>query len=73
MAHVKLTTFKNLKDVKAPVTIFHGNDDGVVPYQCGAKLIKFFKPGDEFVTIDKGTHNNLNDFPLFHKKIDSLL
>ncbi len=31
------------------------------------------KAGDEFVTIEKGEHNNLNDFPLYQRKIDSLL
>jgi hypothetical protein len=31
------------------------------------------KPTDEFITIENGTHNNLNDFPLFHQKLDSLL
>lgn len=73
MAHFKLPTFKYLREVKVPVTIFHGNDDGVIPYSNGYKLTKKFKPGDEFVTIDKGGHNNLNDFSLFHQKLDSLL
>jgi len=31
------------------------------------------KPRDEFITIENGTHHNLNDFPLFHRKLDSLL
>ncbi|MEP6713223.1 MAG: alpha/beta hydrolase [Ferruginibacter sp.] len=73
MAHFKLPIFTYLQNVKAPVTIFHGNDDNVVPYKSGHKLTKMFKPGDEFITIDKGGHNNLNDFPLFHQKLDSLL
>lgn len=73
MAHFKLPTFKYLQEVKAPVSIFHGNDDNVVPYSSGHKLTKIFKPGDEFITIDKGGHNNLNDFSLFHQKLDSLL
>jgi len=37
------------------------------------RLKSVLKPTDEFVTIDKGTHHNLNDFPLFHHKLDSLL
>jgi uncharacterized protein len=31
------------------------------------------KPADEVVTIDHGSHNNLNDFPVFQQKLDSLL
>lgn len=73
MAHFKLPAFRYLQELKVPVTIFHGTDDGVIPYKNGYKLTKFFKPGDEFITIENGGHNNLNDFPLFHKKLDSLL
>lgn len=73
MTHFKLPTFQYLQEILEPVTIFHGTDDGVVPYSSGKKLTKFFKPGDEFITIKNGSHNNLNDFPLFHQKLDSLL
>ncbi len=73
MAHFKFPTFQYLQEIQEPVTVFHGTDDGVVPYSNGKKLTKFFKPGDEFITIEKGGHNNLNDFPLFHEKLDSLL
>ena len=31
------------------------------------------KKKDEFITIDKGSHNDLYDFPLFHEKLDSIL
>ncbi len=73
MAHFKFPTFRYLQEVKAPVTIFHGNEDDVIPYDKGYKLTKEFKPGDELITIEKGKHNNLNDFPQFRKKLDSLL
>ncbi|MEO6219375.1 MAG: alpha/beta hydrolase [Ginsengibacter sp.] len=73
IAKFNLPTFKYLQDIRAPFTILHGTDDGVVPYSNGQKLTKFFKAGDEFITIEKGSHNNLNDFPLFHQKLDSLL
>jgi len=73
MAQFKFPTGDYLKDVNAPVTIFHGTDDWIIPYGHAAKLKKVLKPGDEFITIDKGSHNNLNDFPLFHEKLDSLL
>jgi pimeloyl-ACP methyl ester carboxylesterase len=73
MAHFKFPVGENLKEVKAPVTIFHGTDDETIPYKNAAKLKKDLKPGDEFITIEKGTHSNLNDFPLFHEKLDSVL
>ncbi|MEO8821981.1 MAG: alpha/beta fold hydrolase [Ginsengibacter sp.] len=73
MAHFKFPVGENLKEVKVPVTIFHGTDDETIPYANAEKLKKNLKPGDEFITIENGTHNNLNDFPLFHQKLDSLL
>lgn len=73
MAHFKFPVGEYLKEVKAPVTIFHGTSDRVISYRCAAKLKKVLKPGDEFITIEKGGHKNLNDFPLFHTGLDSLL
>jgi alpha-beta hydrolase superfamily lysophospholipase len=73
MAHFQFPVGENLKDVKAPVTIFHGTKDETIPYSNAIKLKKDLKPGDEFVTIEKGLHGNLNDFALFHQKLDSVL
>ena len=73
LSKFKFPTGEYLKDVKVPVTIFHGTDDWIIPYRHAAKLKKVLKPGDEFITIDKGSHNNLNDFLLFHEKLDSVL
>jgi hypothetical protein len=36
-------------------------------------LKKVLKPGDEFVTIEDGGHNNLADFPQFKEILNSLL
>ena len=73
MSTYKIPVNEYLQEVKYPITIFHGTDDGVIPYRCAAKLKAVLKPTDEFVTIEKGTHHNLNDFKLFHQKLDSLL
>jgi alpha-beta hydrolase superfamily lysophospholipase len=73
MSKFKLPVNEYLKDVTVPVTIFHGSDDEVIPYSVTKRLKAVLKPADEFVTIEKGKHNNLNDFPLYHQKLDSLL
>lgn len=73
MSTYKLPVYKFLQDVKYPVSIFHGTDDGVIPYRCAARLKNVLKPADEFITIEKGTHQNLNDFDLYKRKLDSLL
>lgn len=73
MSKFRLPVNEYLKDVTVPVTIFHGTDDEILPYSVTKKLKMFLKPADEFITIEKGKHNNLNDFTLFHQKLDSLL
>ncbi len=73
MITYKIPTNEFLSDVNYPITIFHGTNDGVIPYRNAARLKKILKPTDEFITIEKGTHHNLNDFDLFKQKLDSLL
>jgi uncharacterized protein len=73
MAKYKIPTNEYLPEVKYPVTIFHGTDDGVIPYRCAKKLKAVLSKKGEFITIEGGTHHNLNDFPLFYQKLDSLL
>ncbi|HEV8080175.1 MAG TPA: alpha/beta fold hydrolase [Chitinophagaceae bacterium] len=73
MSKFKLRVNEYLQEVIAPVTIFHGDDDEVIPYSISKNLKQYLKSTDEFITIEKGKHNNLNDFPLFHEKLDSLL
>jgi pimeloyl-ACP methyl ester carboxylesterase len=73
MSKYKIPTYQYLEDVKVPITIFHGTNDGVIPYSCAVKLKEVLKPTDQFITIEKGSHNDLNDFSLYHQKLDSLL
>ena len=73
MSNYKIPQYQFLADVKCPVTIFHGTDDGIIPYRNAARLKPVIKPTDEFITIEKGKHNNLNDFDVMKKKLDSLL
>lgn len=73
MAKYKIPTNEYLPEVKYPITIFHGTDDGVIPYRCAKKLKHVLKKADQFITIENGTHNNLNEFALFHQVLDSLL
>lgn len=73
MTKFKFPTGDHLKKVQVPVTIFHGTNDRVIPYDCAAKLKMVLKAGDEFVTINNGSHNDLNEFSLFHEKLTSVL
>lgn len=73
MMHFRFPVFEYIPMVKAPVTVFHGTKDEIIPYRNSLQLKAVLKAGDEFIVIEKGKHNNLNDFPYFHQKLDSLL
>ncbi|HRP30936.1 MAG TPA: alpha/beta fold hydrolase [Agriterribacter sp.] len=69
----KLPLHTYLSIVNAPVTIFHGTNDKVIPYSNAQRLRENLRPQDRFVTIEGGGHNNLNDYPEFHAVLDSVL
>lgn len=73
MMKYRLPTNEYLENVKAPVTFIHGTNDEVIPYSNAKRLLPLAPAGSELVTIQKGRHNNLYDFPLFQQKLDSLL
>jgi pimeloyl-ACP methyl ester carboxylesterase len=73
MSKYKLPTYEFLPEVKAPVTIFHGTGDWVVPYRSGVQLKKFLKPGDQFIKIPDGSHNNLSESVIYRSALDALL
>ncbi len=72
MMHYKIPTWQYVEKVIAPVTILHGSSDWVIPHSNSRKLAALLKPSDKFITIPGGSHNDLNDFPLFHQTLDSL-
>src|SRR5215203_5844060 len=73
MIHYKIPTHDYIERVAVPITIFHGTDDDVIPYRNAEKLKQFLKPGDEFITIKGGEHNDLYKFKETIEKLDSLL
>jgi len=73
MLHYHFPTNEYLKEVTAPVTIFHGDRDGLIPYSNSVRLKALLKPGDELITIEGAGHKDLTDPPFFQKKLDSVL
>lgn len=61
-----------LKNISAPVTIFHGTDDEVIPYRHARKLKKE-NPRINLVTIEKGKHNDLFEKEIYGIKMEQLL
>ena len=72
MTKYTLPTFQYFEYINAPVSIFHGTNDEIIPYKQAERLTAI-KKGTELITIEKGEHNNLASFPLYQHKLDSLL
>lgn len=54
-----------LPDVDAPVTIFHGTSDGVIPIKLAHKLAAASPANTELIEVQGGGHNDLREFPVF--------
>ena len=72
MTKYHLPTYHYIEKIEAPITMFHGTNDEVIPYNHSVKLVKE-NPDAKLINIEKGKHNNLNDSPFFHQQLDSLL
>lgn len=59
--------------VKCPIYIFHGTEDEITNYNDALKLKRFFKPGDEFITIEGGMHSGLRHYDKFKSKLKEIL
>ena len=73
MSRFRLPLHEDIPQVRMPVTIFHGTADGVIPYENARLLKGLLKPGDRFVTIEGGGHNDLDTHPLYGAVMDTLL
>lgn len=64
---------KFLRKAILPVLIFHGTRDRIVPHASAARLKGCLKPGDEFVTIEGGSHHNLPTYEKYRERLDAWL
>ena len=73
LSRYKFPVYQYFEKIRAPITIFHGSNDEVIPYKQAKRLLELKKANVELITIGKGKHNNLANFTLFHQKLDSVL
>ena len=69
----KLPTFKYLKKVKAPVTIFHGDADKTIPIKSSYKLQKHFKNTDSLIVLPGNGHGGLHANEIYQTGIYKIL
>ncbi|MBT8268237.1 MAG: lysophospholipase [Bacteroidia bacterium] len=70
----EMPNYKHLKAVNCSVTIYHGTNDYVVPFNSGEKL--FNESGNsnsEFIVVEGGSHNNLIDYEAYTGHVKKLL
>ena len=59
--------------VAAPVVLFHGDHDEVIPYSSSVRLKALLKPTDQLISIRGGGHNGLLAHPQYQQVIEQLL
>jgi hypothetical protein len=67
MVKYPLNTLNNLSQVKCKVSIFHGTDDELIPYES-SQIIKNTYPEVDFYTLEDATHRS----SIFHAKINEI-
>lgn len=71
--HPKFPVDQYIQQVDYPISIFHGTNDGVIPYRVATQLKPLLKPDDQFITIKDGSHNDLRHFPEYQELLADLL
>ncbi|MEO6148735.1 MAG: alpha/beta fold hydrolase [Mucilaginibacter sp.] len=69
----RFTTYKYIRGVKAPVIIFHGDDDRVINYEASLKLKKHFKRGDRLIILNGQGHDNIQDNEDYIRELKAIL
>jgi hypothetical protein len=70
---LRFSNAEHLKKVECKEVIIYGTNDWVVPRSSTERLKPLLKPGDEFVVIEGGSHNNLRDFPEYQLALSRIL
>jgi pimeloyl-ACP methyl ester carboxylesterase len=68
-----MATNKFVQRVAAPVVLFHGDYDNIIPHSSSVRLRSLLKANDQLITIKNGGHNGLLDKPQYQQAIRQLL
>jgi len=69
----QFATNQLIPKVKAPIALFHGIKDELIPYQSSERLIKICKPGDKIYLLESQDHAGLNENPTYKVLIKAFL
>ena len=60
-------------DVACPVYLFHGTKDNIIPLDHSVRLERLIRTPHRLIRIERGDHNDLNDFGVFNRELDQIL
>lgn len=69
----KFRTGKYLNSVRAPVVIFHGEEDEIIYYGSSLKLQQEFKPGDTLISLKGFGHNDFLSSERYRREMGEVL
>jgi uncharacterized protein len=61
-----------IADVTAPIYIFHGTEDELIPFASSERLRQLINTEHELIAIKGGGHNNLAIFPEYHRALERI-
>lgn len=74
MVKYKLPTNKYIQKVKAPITIFHGTDDKIIPVENAYQLKEYLKPLTDTLIVVKGkTHHGVGSWEEYRSELNKVL
>lgn len=63
---------KNIQGLNIPILVLHGTSDSTIPYSQGKELAAS-KSGIDFVTIEGGHHNDLDNYKDYWVAVDRII
>ncbi|MEP3388169.1 MAG: alpha/beta hydrolase [Reichenbachiella sp.] len=70
----EFNSLSRIDAISCPITIFHGTDDRIVPYDLGYQLyLGIDQPNKKIITINQGKHNNLDTFEIYQQAMERIL
>lgn len=68
-----LETYEYLPKIKAPIYIFHGIQDQLIPYENSVRLSQLLKSNGHFYPLKKQEHIGMNENSDFQNQLKNIL
>lgn len=70
----EFNSLSRIDRISCPITILHGTEDVVVPYDLGRQLyVQASHSNKKIITIKEGKHNNLDTFGIYQQAMERIL